>query len=326
MKVSVIIVHYKAMRYLPDCLDALRAQSFRDFETILVDNASGDGAVEYVRRNHPEVRLFPLASNRGFTGGNIEGLRHARGEYVALLNPDTVADPKWLAELIRPMERDERVGICASRLVIHGTGAIDSAGDGMATSGLGFKRGFEQPAGDYAESGPVFGACGGAALYRRRMIDEIGFFDDDFFLVHEDTDLNFRALLAGWRCVYVAEAVVLHRVSGTIGLRSPLAVRQFSRNTEWVYLKNMPLSLMLRYLHHKILVDLYTLIDSLRDGRIGSLLMGKIQALAGAPRMLKKRREVQRLRTISVREIDRMLTPVFSKELIRRGLKRFGWG
>jgi hypothetical protein len=155
------------------------------------------------------------------------------------------------------------------------------------------------------------------------MIDEIGFFDDDFFLVHEDTDINFRALLAGWRCVFASEAIVLHRVSGSIGLRSSLAVRQFSRNTEWVYIKNMPLLLMIRYFHHKILVDLYTLIDSVRDGRVGPLLMGKIGALVGLPRMLKKRREVQRLRKVSIGEINLMLTPVFSKELVRRGMKRF---
>jgi GT2 family glycosyltransferase len=325
-KVSVLIVNYKGIDHLPDCLKALRAQTFRDFEIILIDNASDDGSVEYVRKNHPEVRLFPLARNTGFTGGNIAGLKEARGEYIALLNPDTEADPDWLAELIVPMEEMPLVGICASKMIFHGTQTIDSAGDILLTSVTAYKRGTGTPVWNYPTAGPVFGACGGAALYRRQMIEEIGFFDDDFFLVHEDTDLNFRALLAGWKCAYVATAIVRHKARATIGHRSPLAIRQMSRNLEWVWIKNMPRPLMLRYLHHKIFAEVYTFLDCARDFRTIAFLKGKIGALAGLPKMLRKRREVQSLRKASIEEIDRMLTNAFSKEILKVAIKRFGSG
>ena len=153
----------------------------------MVDNGSQDGSLLDIRRFLEEspigssVKLVPLERNLGFAGGNIEGLKHADGEYIALLNNDAAPDKNWLGELVMAMDSDPMVGICASKLIVHGSEIIDSAGDGFSTSLKGFKRGTGEKSFLYNKREFVFGACAGAALYRRKMIEEIGFLDEDFF-------------------------------------------------------------------------------------------------------------------------------------------------
>src|SRR4051812_6502988 len=148
-----------------------------------------DDSVAVVRKSFPGVKLIQLRQNRGFTGGNLAGFEEAGGEFIALINNDARVDERWLANLLQPMLDDCRVGICASKLVFAGTGQINSAGDGLTTGGVGLNRGLNRSPKDFEKPDLVFGACGAAVLYRRKMLNEIGFLDDDFFLYDEDTDL-----------------------------------------------------------------------------------------------------------------------------------------
>ncbi len=318
-RVSVIVVNWNGAHLLAECLSALRAQTYPDVEVIVVDNASTDDSVEYVQRQFPQVRLVVLAQNLGFAGGNVEGLKSACGDYIALLNNDAVAAPNWLGELVSAMEDDERIGSCASKLVVYDrSDRIDSAGDSCATSGHGCKRGNGELVATFSDREPVFGACAGAALYRRSMIDDIGFLDEDFFLQCEDTDLNFRAQLMGWRCVFVPTAVVMHKVSTTIARLNGLPVYYSSRNEEFVWIKNMPASLMLRYLHHKLLQEAGAVAYyCFKRGEWRPFLRGKLDALRQLPRYLRKRREIQRRRRVPPRELARTLTPLFDRQLVR---------
>lgn len=322
--VSVIIVNWNGKAMLQACLEALGGQTYRELEIIVVDNASTDGSVDYIRQNAPHVHPVELKQNTGFAGGNIEGLQVARGEYIALLNNDTLPEPCWLRELVSAMEGNKEIGICASKLVFHSDPSIvDSAGDRCVTSGHGTKGGYREPAADHNEKKYVFGACAGAALYRKRMLDDIGFLDPDFFLNCEDTDLNFRAQIMGWKCLYVPTALVRHRVGASLERIKDQAVYFLARNDEFVWIKNMPTPLMLRYLHHKIVQELGVFIYfCVKRGHWVSFFRGKWHALKALPKLLAKRKQIQARKRVSNEYLKTMLTSIFERELIKGKLIR----
>jgi GT2 family glycosyltransferase len=219
-KVSIIVVNWNGERFVKDCLDALSNQSYANCEIILVDNGSADNSVRFTREHFPAVKIVALTENKGFTVGNAAGLEVAQGAYIAFVNNDARPDEGWLENLLQPMLRNRTVGIGASKLVFENPRILNSAGDGLTTAGVGFNRGLGHAAAAFDTPEPVFGACGAAVLYRRRMLDEIGFLDEDFFLYDEDTDLNFRAQLACWKCAYILTAVAYHVVNATAERRS----------------------------------------------------------------------------------------------------------
>jgi hypothetical protein len=324
IKVSIIVVNWNGRNLLKECLDCLSLQTYLNREIIFVDNNSKDSSVSFVRDNFPDVKIVELAENCGFTGGNLAGFEAARGDFIALVNNDTRAEETWLENLVRPMIDDDRVGICASKLIIDGTDKIDSAGDGLTSAGVGFKRGLWKAKSHYVQEEPVFGACAAAALYRRQMLQEIEFFDDNFFLNDEDTDLNFRAQLFGWRCVYVPTAVVYHKVNASIGKLSDLAVYYHTRNLEFIWIKNLPTRLMLRFAHHKVVQEFGSFCYlCLRHMKWRAFFRAKRDALKMLPHMMKKRVEIQRRKTVSDVYIREMLTPIGSKELLRQKLVQF---
>jgi GT2 family glycosyltransferase len=215
--VSVIIPNWNGRRHLPECLESLSAQRFGSFEVLLVDNASDDGSVAWVRARHPEVRVIERADNGGFSRAVNLGVLCSRAEYVAFLNNDTAADPEWLAALVEALDRLP-FDIAASMILLYDTPELlNAAGDVYDLRRLaGRNRGFGEPASRYLASGRVLGACAGAALYRRSLFDDVGLFDEDFFLMSEDTDFNLRCLIAGKRCVYVPGARVRHKLGVSI--------------------------------------------------------------------------------------------------------------
>ena len=317
--VSIIVVNWNRAGLLNDCLRALCSQSYSDYEIIVVDNGSADDSVTMVKEHFPLVTLVELTENRGFTGGNAAGLEVAVGEFIALVNNDACVAPDWLEKLLRPMLMDSAIGICASKLIIDGSEAIDSAGDGITTAGVGFNRGLGMDSQQFSFSEPIFGACGAAVVYRCSMLREIGFFDSDFFLYDEDIDLSFRAQLAGWKCQYVPDAVAHHKGNATSERLSELHVYYHSRNLEFVWIKNMPGKLMLRYLHHKLIQELAAFgYLCLRHGRWKPFLRAKKDALGMLSIMLKKRHEIQSRRKVSDRYIQQILTPVLDSEFLLR--------
>ena len=293
--VSIIIVNWNGRQHLETCLSAVAAQQGITFETILVDNGSTDGSVEFVRDRFPWVRLVTLAENQGFAGGNNAGVREARGEYVALLNNDTAAEPTWLRVLKDGVDQSAGFAVTTSCIVyMDDPTRIDSAGDGLLRWGGPFKHHHGAPVQVARESREVFAACGCACLMPRRVFEELGGFDEDFFVSNEDVDLSYRARLRGYRVRYVADAVVRHRGSATLGHVSAFSVFHAQRNLEWMYLKNTPAAILLRTLPGHVLYNLAAAVYFARAGRLGTFLKAKAAALAGLPGVLRKRSQIQR--------------------------------
>lgn len=279
-------------------------------ETILVDNASTDGTVGYVRERHPEVRIVALPENRGFAGGNNAGAAEARAPLVAFLNNDTVAQPGWLLSLAAGLDEATGFALATSHIVyMHDPQIIDSAGDGFLRSGGAFKRLHGSRSARAAEPTEVFGVCGAACLMPKRVFEELGGFDEDFFASHEDVDLSYRARLRGYRVRYVPTSVVRHHGSATLGRLSARAVFYGQRNLEWVYLKNSPSALLWRTAASHLLYDLAAGVYFLGTGRGWTFVRAKAAALAGIPLMLRKRAVVQRSRRADPDAIWRVLEP-----------------
>lgn len=318
--VSVIIVNWNGRSLLDECLSALDAQTYRNFEVIFVDNGSRDDSLAFVREKFPFVKIVALGSNKGFTGGNIAGYQVARGDYVALLNNDACLCERWLEYMVPALASDPHIGFCSSKIIIAGTSLIDSAGDAFTAAFTGTKIGELADESQYFSRIFVPGACAAAVIYRREMLDDIGFLDDDFFLNHEDTDLNMRAWLAGWLCLFVPEAVVQHRVSASIGTLSDTSVYFFARNNEWVWIKNVPLRFILLNLPHRVLYEFASFgYFCLIKGKWRPFLRGKLDALMGASAMFKKRRAVQLLVRLTDAEISSSLIPVY--DYLKKRLK-----
>jgi GT2 family glycosyltransferase len=323
-RASVIVVNWNGKDHLETCLESLAAQTFRDFEVILVDNGSADGSVAFVRERYPWVRLVELAENTGFATGNNRGLAHARGEYIVTLNNDTRAEPQWLETLVRVADAHPRVGMVGSRICsFDDPDVIDSLGHGVCLDGMSRGR-FRLRRWSSLRMGEVEeilfpSAC--VALYRRAMLDETGFFDDEFFAYAEDTDLGLRGRLAGWEALLATRAVVYHKYSRTGGVFSPFKLYLVERNHYWVALKCFPLAMLL-------LVPLFTVVryvvqaavvlsgkgsggefraSGSRGALMKAILKGSLDAVAGAPRMLARRRRIMGGRKISGREMARLL-------------------
>jgi GT2 family glycosyltransferase len=293
-RVSIVIVNWNGREILRECLEGLRRQVYRAFSVILVDNGSHDGSTAFVSENYPEARIVALQDNRGFAAANNVALRTVETEFVALLNNDAVPDPLWLKSLIEALEEHPQTGMAASKMLFSGgRGIIDRAGDGYTRAGAALLRGRGASEHCHRVREWVFGACAAAALYRMAMLRDIGFFDEDFFLLYEDVDLSFRAQLKGYKCLYVPEALVYHRGSSSIVHDSPLSVYYGHRNLEWVYIQNMPSRLLPRSLPLHILYDIVALLYFVVSGRGKDFFRAKKDALRGLKRALKKRQRIQ---------------------------------
>ena len=289
--ISVIVLNYNGRGFLDGCLTSLASQTYSDFEVIVVDNGSRDGSPEYIEENYPWVRLAKNDENLGFAGGTNVGIRAAKGEFVITLNNDSRADSRFIEELIKPMA-DPEVGVCAAKMLFP-DGRINSAGICISRSGAAWDRGmFEPDRGQYEFVEEVFGACAGAALYRREMLDEIGLFDEDFFLYLEDVDLAFRARLAGWKCLYVPGARVIHHHGGTAGVGSDLAVYYGNRNIVWYPIKDFPFRLLITSLPFIVARNLAVIPYYALRGQGGVILKSKLDALKGVVKMMEKRKDV----------------------------------
>lgn len=309
-RVTVVIPNWNGERFLGLCLNSLRNQSFEDFETIVVDNGSEDGSLEFVAENFPEVKIVDLGENRGFAAAVNAGVEDSETEYVVLLNNDTEQDPSWLEALVRAAEDHPESGLFASKLVdFHDSGVLDGAGDAMRLSGLPYRLGHgERDRGQFDVPGHVFGACAAAALYRKSLFDEVGLFDEDFVSYCEDGDLSFRAQLAGYRCFYVPDAVVYHMGSAsTGGKRSETATRLGTRNSLSLLVKDLPLSAVPHILPFFAVGQLARLATAATTGSLGAHLEGLAGAWRHLPLMLGKRASIQKRKRVSDAEVRRLL-------------------
>jgi len=245
--ISVIIPNWNGKHFLAECIDSLKEQTFRDFETILVDNGSTDGSVEFAEKRYGDfIRIIQNKKNLGFTGGNNVGIKAAKGRYIVLLNNDTWAAPTWLEELVKTTYLDRPIGMWASKVYsYYKRNQIEAVGELIYWDGLSRSRGqYEQEQGQYEEMGEIFFPPGCGGMYRKVVFEEIGLFDEDFFAYGDDAEIGIRARLAGWKCVYVPKAVLYHKNSGSTGQYSPFKAFYVERNRFWITLKYFPSPLL----------------------------------------------------------------------------------
>ncbi|HEX5415255.1 MAG TPA: glycosyltransferase family 2 protein, partial [Chloroflexota bacterium] len=317
--VSVVVVNFNGRELTAACLDSLVRQTYEPTEIIVVDNGSGDGSVEFLASRYPSVRLVCLERNLGFAGGCNSGIVAAQGEYIATLNNDARAEPAWIAELVGAIRIDPRIGSVASKLLFaHAPDRINSAGICLDRLGIAWDRSGGAPETAEADVHEVFGASAGAALYRRALFDDIGCFDDDFFMYLEDVDLAWRARLADWRSVLAPRARVYHAHSATAGDLSPFKRYHLGRNKVWLIAKNYPSPYLWLYLPLIVSYDLAAILSAIflsRGPRLSpaaelARLRGRLDGLLGLGSAFRKRRAIQARRRIPSAKAIAALEPI----------------
>jgi GT2 family glycosyltransferase len=309
--VSVIIPNWNGIFYLPGCLESLAAQTYREFETIVVDNASSDGSVALIESEYPGVSVTRLDENKGFGAAMNIAFRQARSDYVACLNNDTEADPNWLGELVACIERHPRAAVATSKMLdLNERGRIDDCGDILTPYFRAYARGRgEEDKGQYDEEEQVFGASGGASLWRSEAVRELGYFDEDLFAYYEDVDLSFRAHLVGYECWYAPKAVVFHAGGGTSRRQaSEFAYYHAVRNRWSMIVKNGPAPLLWRSSPRIFFAELLTLAKAVTERKTILTLKAHRDVLRALPGWARRRKEVQRMRSISSSELRRLMS------------------
>lgn len=285
-KVTVVIPNYNGKRFLEDCLGSLEAQSFPDFETILVDDGSTDGSAAYVRERFPWVRVISLKENGGFCRAVNRGIRASDTPYVILLNNDVKADQDFVKEMLEGIRGKRKCFSCSAQLRnMHRPELIDDAGDYYCALGWAFALGKDKPLADYQKPRRIFASCGGAAIYRKALLEKTGLFDERHFAYLEDIDLGYRAKIYGYENWYLPKAVVYHAGSGTTGSRyNEFKVRHSSRNSIYVVYKNMPFLQILLNLPFLLAGFLVKLLFFARKGFGGVYAKGAAEGVSMAVR------------------------------------------
>lgn len=318
--VSIVVLNYNGKQFLDACVASIEAQTFQNFELILVDNASADASWEHmVNRWEGAHVLIRNDENLGYAEGNNVGLRVARGQFLVVLNNDTVVDPEWLAELLKAAERHPEYGMFSSQIRSYAQPEIlDTIGVILYRDGMSRGLGRLEPADRYSEPRDVFAPSGCAGFYRREMLEQVGLFEKDYFAYCEDTDLGFRGQLAGYRCRYVPTARVYHHYSATTGKYSPLKAYLVERNHLYLRMRLFPKRMLM-------LSPLYTLLRYVLQaygvvmgkGAAGKftestpaielvkiLLKAYAHAFKHLPALLHQRRQIQAIRRVGSAEIS----------------------
>lgn len=324
IKVSVIIPNWNGCKWLDGCLSALKSQDYRDFEVLVVDDASTDGSTDHLEEIFPGMRVLKLTEHQGFARAVNAGVRATSGDYVILLNNDTVPATSFIGNLVFAMDMmPPDVGCLASCMrSMDNPLLLDDAGDIFTWYGHGLKRGHSVPVAEFKEDGEILSPCAGAALYRRVFLNDVGGFDEKFVSYLEDLDLGLRGRLLGYRCMYVSSADVLHKGHGS-GLPTGSYVRFMTRNRLMLIGKNIPFSLLVRHFHHLLIGQLDLFIQYHRPS---DSLIGYLSFVRQIPHVMHERRKTLAASKLSDQEIERLLDPspkgVFLFEWISRRMRR----
>lgn len=316
-RVDVIIPTHNGWTYLDHCLHALDRQTFTDLRIIVVDDASTDGTSDRLRDGYPSITLLRLSQNVGLAAAVNRALELSNSELVALLNNDTEAEPDWLSNLIDVIDRHSECAAVTSKLLLFDRrDVIHSAGDTYSRSGKPGNRGvWQRDVGQFDKEEEVFGACAGAALYRRSALEgaariDGAVLDEDFFMYCEDVDLSWRLRLLGGTIVYAPQAVVYHRLSATGG--GKLASYYVARNTISVIAKDVPAPILLRNGIRIAAAQVQELVRAVvhaREPAARAQIRGTLAGAIAIPRMLRKRRRIQQTGRVNLAAIERMLSP-----------------
>ena len=340
----MVVVTWNRRDLLRSCLQSLAIQDWNQpFEVVVIDNGSDDGSSEMVLKEYGKSTKFRLKliqnrENRGFCAANNQGFAASDSGFVALLNNDAEAEPHWLRELASAFEGRPDVGMAASKILVHeDPRRIDKAGHLIYPDGQNRGRGSgEFDRGQYDRIEEILWPDGCAAMYRRAMLDQIGGFDEDFFAYADDAELGLRAQIAGWKCLYIPDAVVRHHRGATLGVRSSRRLELIERNRVLLAAKLFPWSLLwLNGIYYAMRLGAGLMAAVTGEGEVGkypgirgkfraafALLKGDWQALPLVPRMLAKRRQLERIRKLSPREVRRLIMEhrISLKQLMRQAI------
>lgn len=320
MSVSVILVNWNSGNLLPECLQHLERQTISPEYIFVVDNASTDGSAD-IKDASGGVTVLKMAENIGFAAANNQALDRCTTEFVALLNIDAFPEPDWIEQLLRAALRHPDAAAFGSRqLSYENPNILDGIGDSYHVSGLVWRNGHGQrlKSQDLATH-EIFSPCAAAAMYRRSALTEVGGFDADYFCYVEDVDLGFRLRLAGYKAVYVPDAIVRHMGSVmTGGQRSDFSVYHGHRNLVWTYIKNMPGLLFWFLLPLHLLLNVVTIGVFTLRGQLRVILKAKLDAIKKSPQALMKRKRIQDERVAKIQDIWKVL----DKHLLLRKKRR----
>jgi GT2 family glycosyltransferase len=328
-KVYVVVPNWNGADRIRACLDSLSKQT-QKHQAVIVDNGSIDNSVEIIEKEYPKTFLVRHTKNKGFTGGVNAGIKYSinqGGKYIALLNNDAVADKNWLKNLIDTMEANSKAGIATSKICDNKKSHMDSTGDTYTIWGLPYPRGRGEPfSSNYDNDTMVFAASGGASMYRVKMLNEIGLFDQDFFAYYEDVDISFRAQLAGWKVMYIPEALVYHEIGATSSQIKGFTTYHTLKNLPLLLWKNVPWPLMPRVFPRFVLTYFLFCGRALSRGQVWPVLKGVFMSILLWPKKLVQRHRIQSHRKVKIDYIDSMITHDLPPNAINlRSLRRKWW-
>lgn len=307
--ITVIVVNYNGGDFLRGCMASLAAQTFSDFETILVDNASSDKSLDSLVEKPERLTILRETKNHGFAGGNNLAARQAKGRWIALLNPDAEAAPDWLESMMRAVaERPTHRMVASLQIAMVNDAILDGAGDCYLAYGYAWRGGFGRSVKETPAAGECFAPCGAAALYPKDVFLSSGGFDERYFCYHEDVDLGFRLRLLGERCQFDPRAKVRHAGSGITGRASDFAVFHGARNGFWTYIKNMPGWLLLPTFPVWIAGTMAILVRGLVTGRFKATIRGLAAAFGDLGPALRARAALRKQRKATLSDIASSLS------------------
>lgn len=308
--ISVVIPTCQGERWLPDCLDSLQRQTLEDCEIIVVDNSVGEATPRLLAERYPQVRLVKFDRPLGFARPVNAGLSAARADLIFLLNDDTVCAVDCLEELLRAAREHPEHDFFAARMVYHeAPEVINSAGHDLRRDGAVVDRGQGRPASEYGQAAPVLGACGGAVLYRRELLATLSGFDEDFYITHEDADLDLRALLHGFTCLYWPAAEVRHRVSQSLDPGTAFSQFHLTTTLALFLLKDLPPAYWRRHGLRAIAYLARSAAALARRAGLARVPQAAWRVVALAPRALRQRRRTFALLCAHEAEILAWIAP-----------------
>lgn len=323
-KISVIIPNFNGQKFLARCFDSIKNQTYKDFDIILVDNDSDDNSIEFTKTNYPSIKIIKLTENTGFAKAVNVGIEASHSELIVLLNNDTEVDQDWLMGLNNAAEKFPDVGSFASKMLdFYDHDIIDSCGISMTWTGRSFNNGLgEKNSKKYEKGAYVFGACGGAAAYRRKLFDSIGLFDEDFFMYLEDVDLSFRAQLFGYKCLYVPESKVYHigRASSG-GNKSPLSYKLCARNRWYMIYKNYPSQKIWSNLFKVVYSEIRYFFAAFKHHFVKEYFWALKSGLNNFIKIAKKRKTIQESTAVSIEYLNKIIEQDFNYKPLIKALR-----
>ncbi len=314
-KVSILIVNWNGLKHLEKCLPTLSKITYKNHEVIMVDNGSVDNSIEYVSKNYPKVKIVRNKINKGFSGGNNSGLPYCTGDYILLLNNDTIVKEDFVTELVRGIEEDPSIGVVQGKLLsMDHPGRLDSVGAFFTNTGFLYHYGyFQKDQRKFNYPIYLYTAKGACLMAKKEVISKVGLFDDDFFAYFEETDFCHRVWLAGYTIKYVPESQIYHLIGGTSNTMKNAFIQFHSfKNRINSYIKNLSIQKLILVLPLHLLLCEFAAVGFLvykKPGHFIAVNKAILWNITNINKTLKKRTKVQKLRVFT----DAELAPLISK-------------